>query len=254
MPIGNGKNVVNVKVTLKSQDLVTKSAYLSKLDESDVAVGNRKYSKSAYSKGNSEYKDVIDFVRHQAITNKENVINVTTREEKGSSLYDIYSVAMPPKHISDGLDKLYGAAIIDIMKTIPDSVKGRNISLKTFGVLEDLTDERIKELRTLSLMQGDRDFSEFEDIINTLNFLKLFNFEIMNDSIVSKEILEYQLEILKPTSTDVYRKLKKYYQTALDNENIYRKLVYLYRTIYDKPYNLIHKATKEKDKMKTKES
>lgn len=254
MPIGNGKNVVNVKVTLKSQNLVTKSAYLSKLDESDVSVGNRKYSKSAYSRGNNEYNDVIDFIRHQAITNKEKTINVTTREEKGSSLYDIYSVNMPPKHISDGLDKLYGAAIVDIMKTIPDSIKGRNISLKNFGVLEDLTDERVKELRTLVLMHGEKDFSEFKDIINTLNFLKLFDFEIINDSIISKEVLEYQLDALELTSSDVYRKLKKYYQTALDNEAIYRKLVYLYRTIYEKPYNLIHKSTKTREKMKTKES
>lgn len=250
MPIGNGKNVVNVKVSLKNKNLISKGTFLQSLNESEIIVGNRKFSTSGYYERSNEYSDIVSFIRHFSLISGNDTFTVTTREEKGSTLYDVYSVSIPEKHVNEGLDLFFGAIVSDLRRTIPDSLKGRDISLKKFGVLEDLDKKRMKDFRIV--VDGNRDFSEFEDLINTLEFLKMFDFEIMEDSVVTKELLEYQLESLKPCATDTYKKLSKYYKTALDNEDVYRKLVYIHRSIYNKPYNLIHKS-KAQEKIKLKE-
>lgn len=251
MPIGNGRNIVNVEVSLKNKNLISKDVFLQGLDESEVVVGNKKFSTSVFN-NNNEYKDVMDFVRHHSINLLSDTFNITTREKKESNLYDVYSVPIPPKYVNNGLDLLYGASIVDIRKTIPDSQKGRDISLKRFGILDEFDKERMKEFRSVLLKTGNKDFSEFQDLIDTLEFLKEFDFKIIDGSVVSKDIVEYQLGILEPCATDTYKKLSKYYKTALDNEDIYRKLVYIHKSIYDKPYNLIHKD-KEIEKIKLKE-
>ncbi len=252
MPIGNGRNIVNVEVSLKNKNLISKDVYLQGINESEVVVGNRKFSLSLFSKNSNEYKDVVDFVRHHSINSMSDTFTVVTREKKASNLYDVYSVSLPPKYINAGLDLLFGASVVDLRKNIPDSLKGRDISLKRFGILDEFDKERMKEFRSVLLQDGNKDFSSFQDLIDTLEFLKVFDFKIIDGSVVSKDIVEYQLDVLKPCATDTYKKLHKYYKTALDNEDIYRKLVYIHKSIYGKPYNLIHKD-KENEKVKLKE-
>ncbi len=249
MPILRGNNVINVKVSLKNKELVGKSTYIQNLNESEIVIGDKKFSDSIFSKENDNTKSIMSFIRHHSINVGNNTFTVSTREEKESNLYDVYSIDLPPKYVSAGLDELFSSAVLDLKRTIPNSIKGRNISLKQLGVLKELDSDRIKELKNFSFKNGDE---KFEDLIDTLNFIKLFDFEIINKSVVNKEIIEYFIKTQEKTNTDFYKQLKKYYKIATENQEIYNKLSYINIAIYDKPLGLIHISNKDKEKIKNR--
>lgn len=253
VPMVNGKNIVNIKVEFKDLENINYSTYLANVSEGEIIANGKNYSESPLNvKNGNEYTNVTKFIRANSLSTRNSFITITTREEIDSDLYDVYSAPLPPRYVSDGLDKLYGAALIDCCKQIPDCPKGRNISLKKLGVLENIDEEKIKKLREVVRSNKLTNTKEFSEIMETLDFIKIFNFELINNSVLSKELIEYQIETLKPTNTDLYKKIKTYYQTALDNEDVYKRLVYMNRLLYDTPLNLIKIKPREEIDMQVK--
>ena len=53
------------------------------------------------------------------------------------------------------------------------------------------------------------------------------------------------LEFLEPVNSKDYINLKHYYDIAINNQREYSKLSYLYKTVSNKPLDLIHSAKKK---------
>lgn len=72
-----------------------------------------------------------------------------------------------------------------------------------------------------------------------------FDFTIINKSIISLADFERILEFLEPVNSKDYINLKHYYDIARNNQREYSKLSYLYKTVSNKPLDIIHSAKKK---------
>ena len=183
---------------------------------------------------------------------------VTTRHNSNSSLYDLYNIEIPPRKVTTGLDNLYGKVIIDMQKEIPDIKRGRYLSLAEVGVGEHLTEERLAKLKYIS--ETSKDDKEFDylilsnsmgDLRSTIDFIRMFEFEVVEESTVLENQVEDLINQLEKTKTREYRNLKSYYDMAKKNKVVYKKLSKLNQILYGRPINLIQKREKGKVFVKT---
>lgn len=250
LPIVNKNRVLNVKVSLKSATKVQKKVKLNNIDESEVLISNRKFSDSMYS--NSKDKDaVMKFIRSNT-TIRGRKITISTKLRSDEPSYDIYEVNVPPKKSNDILDGLISLAITDLRKELPEKNKGRYISLKQIGLDEILTDKKIDTLYDIIFNVRDASkwpklFEEYGifDIIDTINFLDLFDCTVIGSSSINEDVLKDLISALKNLNTKDYNSLKKYYKMALDNKNIYSKLSYAYQLLYNRSYTLIQSTAQK---------
>lgn len=257
LPIVNKKRVMNVQLEFKNKRKIKKSVLFSLAGASDIIVNREKFSDSSFYDSKDENR-VIDFIRSKSILYPRKFL-VTTRALKDDEFYDVYEVEQPPKKVNDYLDKLYSRTIIDLKEEIPGEVsRGKYVSFEQLGIDKYLTDEKIAELQRI--VQEERDMKVwpelFEkagvaDLSETLEFLSNFEFTVIPGTSISEESLEETLKALSVLKTRDFKNLNKYYMMAKSNAEVYTKISYINKVLYDKPLYLIQsKGQKEKSLIK----
>lgn len=256
LPIVNRGRVLNVEVKLKGANRVRAGIRFSDAQESEVIVNGRAFSASTY-KDDKSSDAVLNFIRNNSLRFRRNYL-VTTREEANSSCYDVYEVEQPPRKVTDGLDNLYASLVTDLQKEIPGHNRGRYLSLKKVGVGQHLSDDKIERLEFI--VNNVRDKREWpvlfrregvSDLVDSLDFLSCLDCTVVADSSVNEESLQDIIGSLKRVNTRESRNLSNYYNMALDNKEIYSKLSYVSKLVYDKPLDLIQ-SKKQKEKQLVK--
>lgn len=263
MPILNtSKNgttkIYNVMISLKTASKVRESTVANGINEEDVIIGNSSFNSSLFNTKNKEDNVVVNFIRSKnSRMNKKNFL-VTTRNYTDKIAYDLYSIDIPPRKVTKGLDNLYGKAIIDIQKKIPNIKKGRYVSLKKIGVVDHISDERLEQLKYIvDSASNDANLQymllahNLGDLKATLDFIKLFDFTIISEATIYESQITDLLESLKFTATRESKNLRKYYDLAKENRDAYYKLSSLNKIINGKTINLIQNKEKSKVFVKT---
>lgn len=243
-PIVNKRKIVNVKIALRNAEKIRTGVMYDDAIESDIIVNRTKFSESSLSDSN-DINAPVDFIRSKSMLYPRKFL-VTTKEKANSELYDVYEVAPPPKKVNDNLDKLYSKAITDLRKEVPDSkVNGRYISFDDLGIGDDLTEEKIARLQKIVKEEPDesrwpRLFEEagITDLQDTVDFMNNFECFVLSDSEIPETSLQDSLKALSVINTRDFRNLKKYYSMAKSNTEIYTKISYINKIIYDKPLTL----------------
>lgn len=256
LPIVNKGRVLHVNVRLKSATKVRTGIRFSDAAESEVIVNGKLLSESSY-KDDKRREAVVDFIRYNSMRNKRNFL-VTTREESSSNTYDVYEVEQPLKKITDGLDNLYAGLILDLQKEIPGHNRGRYLSLKKLGVSSHLTDEKIEKLE--NIVKNVSDSSRWpalfrqkgvNDLVETLDFFNSLEGIVVPKTSIDEEKVQTLVEALNRVNTRESRNFNSYYNMACDNRDIYSKLSYVNKLIYDKPLDLI-KSERQRQKQLVK--
>lgn len=257
LPIVNKRKVMNVHLKYKHKKKIRHGVNYDDASESDIIVNREKFSESTFR----DSKDVnapIDFIRSKSLLYPRNFL-VTTKEERNSDLYDVYEVSQPPKKVNSNLDKLYSKAITDLRKEIPgDEKRGRYISLEQLGIGEHLTNDKIAALQRI--VKEERDESRWPelfkdagiaDLSDTIDFINNFECTVISDTSIPEESLQDTLRALSVINTRDYKNLSNYYSMAKSNTEIYTKMSYINKIIYDKPLTLIQsKSQRQKQLVK----
>lgn len=265
MPILNtNKNnvtrIYNVEIKLRNANMVRQSVQLKNMLESDIIIGGLSFNDSIYNEKNKEDNAIVNFIRNANLRCHKDEFLITTRSQTDSDLYDLYSIEVPPKKITSGLDNLLGRLLLDIQKRIPCMKKGRYISLRRLGVDEHITSEKLEKLQYI--VKSCKDKSKWKylffangisNLKDTLDFLDLFEFTIIDEATIKEDKLKEFLAIFRHLNEKNYRSLKNYYDIARENQEVYQLLTYMNRLIYDKPLNLITSKKKSKILVKANE-
>jgi len=245
LPIVNKRRVMNVEVKLKTASKVRQGVSYDDAKESDIIVNREKFSESSFSESR-DVKAPVDFIRSRSLLYPRSFL-VTTKEAADSNLYDVYTVTPPPKKVTDGLDRLYSKAITDLRKEIPGAKRrGRYVSLEELGVGIHLTDEKIARLQRIvkEVREEERWPELFEkagiaDLSDTIDFINNFECTVISDTSIPEDSLQDTLKAMETINTRDYRNLNRYYKTAKSNADIYTKISYVNKILYDKPLGLI---------------
>lgn len=256
LPIVNRNRILNVEVKLKTADKIRTGVKFSDACESDVIVNGQRLSASSYKDEKSD-KAALEFIRTNSLRFKRNYL-ITTREVDSTSLYDVYEVEQPPRKVNDALDNLYVSVITDMRKEIPGNKRGRYLSLEKLGIGDILTDEKIETLSVVVRNAGNSlelnallAKAGVSELVDTVEFLKLFDCTVVEDTTVAEETLQGMVESLRKLNTRESRNLASYYNMALRNRDIYSKLSAINKIVYDKPLTLIQsKRQKQKQLVK----
>ena len=251
LPIINRGRIMHVRVGLKGVKKFHGSVILEGTKESDVIVNQQPFSESSYLH-DKEDSSVVNFIRNTSLINHNDFL-VTTREESSSKRYDVYQVKQPPKFINPALDNLYASVITDMRKKIPNLERGRYLSLEKLGLGDYLSEEKLSMLRNIVQTEDrSRWLQLFEqagiaDIPQTLEFLNYFDWTVISSTTISEQTIQNCLAAMEPLNTQEYRNLKKYYQMAKSNQEIYSKLsIAYYYSHNQQPYNLIRSGNQDK--------
>ena len=260
LPIVNKNRVMNVAIKLRNAEKIRHGVCYDDALQSEIIINREKFSESSFKDSRDENAP-IDFIRSRSILYPRNFL-VTTKEESDSSLYDVYEVAQPPRKVNDSLDKLYSKAITDLRKEIPGKKKrGRYVSFRDLGIDKSLSNEKIAALQ--KIIKEERNSSNWgqkfaaagiADLPETADFLNHFECTVLTDTTIPEESLQDTLKALSSINTRDYRNLKKYYRMAQSNADIYTKISYISKIVYDKPLSLRHSnSSKQKQYVKRME-
>ena len=257
LPIVNRNRVLNVEVKLKNARKIRSGIKFADAGESEIIVNGKRLSDSSFKNTRTD-RAAVDFIRNTSVKFRRNFL-ITTREESSSTFYDVYEVEQPMERVNDGLENLYVSVITDMRKEIPRHNRGRYLSLKKLGVADNVTDEKIRMLQ--DIVSNIKDSSQwpilFErvgimDLVLTLDFIKQFDFTVIDDTTISEEALHEIISSLEKINTRDSRNLSSYYSMALSNRDVYTKLSTVNKILYDKPLVLIQsKRQKEKQLVKS---
>lgn len=256
LPIVNRNRILNVEVKLKNADKIRTGVRFSDALESEVLVNGIRFSESSFSK-EKDVRAVLEFIRTNSLRYKRNYL-ITTREEANSLAYDVYEVEQPPKKVCDCLDDMYVSVITDMRKEIPKNKRGRYLSFEKLGFLDILTDDKLDTLE--GIVKTVKDSKEWmglfenagvSDLVSMLDFLKIFDCTVVEETTISEENLQTVVESLKKLNTRDSRNLVNYYNIALSNRDVYSRLSMVNKLVYDKPLTLIQ-SKKQKSKQLVK--
>ncbi len=255
LPIVNRNRIMNVEIKLRNARKIRTNVLSEEARESDIIVNRERFSNSIFKNSRADNAPT-DFIRAKSILYPRNFL-VTTKQKTNSKYYDVYEVSQPPRKVNDSLDKLYGKAITDLRKEIPGvKNRGRYVSFEKLGMNDYLTDEKIEKLQ--EIVKEERDQSKwpemFEregiaDIGNTLDFINNFECTVVSDTTIPETSMQDTLKSLEIINTRDYRQLNKYYTMAKRNADIYTKISYINKIMYDKPLTLIQ-SEKQKQLVK----
>ena len=258
LPIVNQRRVMNVQIRLKNATKIKQGVAYDDAAESDIIVNKEKFSDSSYH-ASRDTKAEIDFIRSKSILYPRSFL-VTTKQDEQSKKYDVYEVPQPPKKVNDSLDKLYSKTITDMRKEIPGKQRrGRYVSFEELGIDKELNREKITTLQRLmkeedSSSLGDKlKAAGISDLKETLTFFNNFECTVLSDSIIPEDSLQDTINALSEINTRDYRQLKKYYHIAKTNTDVYAKISYISKLLYDKPLTLMHTSSKSKQLIKRKD-
>ena len=170
-------------------------------------------------------------------------------------MYDVYEVPQPPRKSNESIDKLYSKAITDMRKEIPNKPKrGRYVSFEDLGFNKQLTNDNIALLqRVVKDSVDSNDLGEklqsagIADLAETADFINNFECTIISDTEIPEESLQDTLKAMSSINTRDYRNLKKYYNMAKSNTDLYTKISYVNKVIYDRPL-VLHRSGKVSQK------
>lgn len=252
LPIVNRNRILNVEVKLKNAIKIRTGVRFSDAAESEVLVNGIRLSESSFGKVRDD-KAVLEFIRTNSLRYKRNYL-ITTREESDSLAYDVYEVEQPPKKVCEALDDLYVSVITDMRKEIPKNKRGRYLSFEKLGFGDALADEKIQTLEEVTKKTSDSkeiatlaEEAGVGDLVSMLDFLKIFDCTVVEETTISEENLQTVVESLRKLNTRDSRNLVNYYNMALSNRDIYSKLSTVNKLVYDKPLTLIQ-SKKQKQK------
>lgn len=235
---------MNVEIRLKGASKIRQGVSYEDARERDIIVNRERFSDSSF-KGSRDKTAPVDFIRSKSLLYPRNFL-VTTRHEVDSHYFDVYQVPQPPKKVNEGLDALYSKTITDMQCEIPGQPnRGRYVSFHDLGIDQDLSNENIEKLQRI--VKEERDSSSWGEkfekagisvLPETANFLNHFECTILSDTTIPEESLQDTLKALSSINTRDYRNLKKYYRMAQSNADIYTKISYISKIVYDKPLSL----------------
>lgn len=259
LPIVNKRRVMNVKVRLKDASKIRTGVSYDDTTESEIIVNREKYSKSSFKESRSDTSP-IDFIRSRSILYPRNYL-ITTKTKTTEPVYDVYEVTPPPKKVNESLDSLYGKAITDLRKEIPGrNNRGRYISFEKLGIGNHLTDDKIANLQRIVREEKNEEiwpqlFEEagISDLRETVDFMNHFECTILSDTTIPEDSLQDSLNALSNIHTRDYKNLNRYYQMAKSNTEIYARISYIHKLLYDKPLTLIRQKEEAKKLVKKKE-
>ena len=248
---------MNVEIKLRNARKIKTDVYSEESRESDIIVNREKFSNSIF-KNSREENAPTDFIRAKSILYPRNFL-VTTKQKTDSKYYDVYEVGQPPRRVNECLDKLYGKAITDLRKEIPGvKNRGRYVSFEKLGMDKYLTNEKIAKLQRVVKEEQDQskwpELFEREgiaDVSNTLDFINNFECTVVSDTTIPEASMQDTLKSLEIINTRDYRQLNKYYIMAKRNADIYKKISYINKIMYDQPLTLIQ-SEKQKQLVKKK--
>ncbi|MBP5678228.1 MAG: hypothetical protein J6X28_00170 [Bacilli bacterium] len=260
LPIVNNKRVMNVEIRLKGASKIRQRVSYQDALPGDIIVNREKFSDSSFC-GSKDKKAPIDFIRSKSLLYPRSFL-VTTRRETDSKFYDVYKVPQPPRKVSDGLDELYSKTIQDMQCEIPGKPeRGRYVSFQDLGIDQDISDDKIATLQRI--VKEERDSSTWEKkfqeagisvLPETADFLNHFECTILSDTTIPEESLQDTLKAMGSIHTRDYRNLNKYYRMAQSNSELYTKISYISRIVYDRPLTLTRTTLdKQKQYIKKKE-
>ena len=236
---------MNVEIRLKNASKVREKVNYNDAKQSDIIVNRAKFTESTFYQSR-DVSAPMDFIRSRSLLYPRNFL-VTTKQRRNSPLYDVYEVTQPPKKVNDSLDNLYGKAILDLKNEIPEvHNRGRYVSLKDLGLHTELTDDKIARLQ--HIVREERDSSKWPelfqkagiaDLDEMIHFLRNFDCRVLADTTMAEDSLQDTLHSLEVINTRDYRNLKKYYEMAKGNADVYTKISYIHKIIYNKPFALI---------------
>ena len=249
---------MNVEIRLKGATKIRQGVSYDDAKERDIIVNREKFSDSSFH-GLKDKTAPVDFIRSRSILYPRSFL-VTTRQDD-SSLYDVYKVPQPPRKVNEGLDALYSKTITDMQCEIPGKPsRGRYVSLHDLGIDQDISNEKIEALQRI--VKEERDSSNWSQkfaaagisvLPETAEFLDHFECTILSDTTIPEESLQDTLKALSSINTRDYRNLKKYYSMAQSNADIYTKISYISKIVYDKPLSLSRSKEKQKQYVKRME-
>ena len=257
LPIVNRNRVMSVQIKIKNAEKIRTEVRFDDADESEIIVNTEKYSESSFY-NNKDKTAPIDFIRSRSLLYPRNYL-ITTKERDNSKFYDLYEVSQPHRKVNDGLDELYSKAITDMRKEVPGHNRGRYISFKELGIDKDLTEEKIGIIQRIVKEEQDKskwpklfEEAKVSSIIDTINFINTFDAKVIADTTIPEDSLNDVLKSLEVINTRDSRNLRKFYNTALDNRDIYAKLSYINKLVYNKPFLIKTKNEKYKQLIKLK--
>ena len=247
LPIINKRRVMNVEIKLKDAMKVRKGVSYDDASASDIIVNREKFSESSF-KNSKNVTAPIDFIRSKSLLYPRRFL-VTTKVQDSSSLYDVYEVPQPPKKSNESIDKLYSKAITDMRKEIPNRPKrGRYVSFEDLGFNKQLTNDKIALLQRVVKESCDSNdlgmklqSAGIADLVDTADFISNFECTILSDTEIPEDSLQDTLKAMSSINTRDYRNLKKYYNMAKSNTDLYTKISYVNKIIYDKPL-VLHRS------------
>ena len=251
---------MNVQIRLRNAEKIRRGVCYDDAKESDIIVNRERFSDSSYKASRNDTA-AVEFIRSRSLLYPRNFL-VTTKEESNSKRYDVYEVAQPPRKVNDHLDRLYSKAIVDLQKEIPNAKKrGKYVSFDDLGLATDLTDDKIAKLQ--HIIKSERDESAWpklfsdagiSDLRDTVDFINNFECVVLSDTTIPEDSLQDTIKALGVINSRDYRNLKKYYDMAKSNTDVYTKISYISKLVYDKPLRLAQiSQTNQKQLIKKKD-
>lgn len=250
---------MNLELRLKYAEKIRSKVHYNNAVPSDIIVNREKFSESSF-KNSREENAPVDFIRSRSMLHPRDFL-VTTKSESNSTFYDVYQVSQPPRKVHISLDKLYGKTITDMQKEIPGTTgRGRYVSFEKLGMNKYLTEDKIASLQRI--VKENRDSSTWpklfqeagiSDLQNTIDFITNFECTVLSDTTIPESSLQDTLKSMEVLNTRDYRNLKNYYDMAKSNTDIYMKISYINKILYNKPLNLIKNSDNQKQYIKKKD-
>ncbi len=259
IPVNKEGRIYSIGFGIKNKEKIGTNVFDESLLESDIVVNSEKFSDSSYRDSVMESAPT-DFIRSRSIYYQRD-IKITTRSRSNSQNYDVYRVVQPPRKVNDSLDCLYGKAITDIRKEIPDSsVKGRYVSLKKIGIDELFSEERINKMKKVIEEENDSSrwpemfekegIGDFQDIVD---FLDVFEFTMLSNRALPEASLQDALDSLSIINTRDFRSLRNYRDMAKTNMEVLSRLSYVKQVLQSRPLSLVYDKEKAKILVKKRE-
>jgi len=255
LPIVNRDRIMNVRISLKNVHKIKSGVKYDDIRASDLIVNNNSFTDSSYGLERIEPANIIQFIRNSSIRDKKSFF-VSTKEEDYSDLYDLYEIDYPLEKVTEGLDKLFGSAVLDLKDEIPGRIKGRYVDFEMLGVTDHITDDELERLECIAKSSIDNyakiiKDNNLETLIDTLGFLELFDCEVIENSTVKLEIFKKNLGVFNAIHSKDIKRLNYYLDLALANQEAYSRLSRLYNIVYNDSLKWIHNS---KDKIKIKKT
>lgn len=250
-----------VEVEIKQSQKIKEATVIKGINESDITLNGNSFNSSSYKNKSINPNNAVNFLRDFNYQVNKHDFLISTKNYSDSDSYDLYSIPMPPRKITAGLDNLYGSVIFDIKNKVPNVNQGNYLSLKQIGLDRHITSDKMDKLRHFSSIEKDKtkrndlfQLNNVSDLAKTVDFMRLFNFTIIKNATLTEAELTHILDSLKVINTSDFDRLSNIYSLAKENKEVYSKLTNISKVIDNKPLNLIKNKSKAKVLVKTNDT